>query len=689
GDCPICGMALEPMGPVSADQGPNPELIDFTRRFWVSLAFTIPLLIISMGPMIGLPIREWIGERVAGFLELALAAPVVIWAAQPFFRRGWNSIVNRSPNMWTLIALGTGVAFAFSLVSLLVPGILPEQFAGGEAGPPLYFEASAVIITLVFVGQILELRARDQTGSALRALLDLSPKTAIQIWDGKDYEVSLDKVKASDHLRVRAGQAVPVDGVVVSGESYVDESMLTGESAPQHKLAGDNVTGGTINGDGTLVLEARAVGSETRLNRIVELVTKAQRSRAPIQALADRVSAWFVPTVVAVSVLSFILWMVFGPEPKLAFAIVTAVSVLVIACPCALGLATPMSVMVATGRGARAGVLVKDAKQLEVLAGVDTIIVDKTGTLTEGKPQVTHVLFADGEDEDEILRHACRLERHSTHPIGKAILQFAEGRGLKVENDVGGFASVSGRGLVGTYDGDKVMIGTLAFLEREGAQIAGPVAKQANALEAAGESLSFVARTDKVIGAIAVSDPIRKGAGDAISYLRENGVRVVMATGDSEGAARKVATALTLDEVNAAMSPEAKHDLVMRLKSEGRKVAMCGDGVNDGPALAAADVGIAMGSGSDVAIESAGITLLEGDISAVVRAHKLAKGMLGNVRQNLFFAFAYNTIGVPIAAGILYPVFGLLLSPMIAAAAMSLSSVSVITNALRLRGIRL
>lgn len=687
GDCPKCGMALEPMG-VSAEAEANPELVDFTRRLLVSAALSVPLLVISMGPMLGLPVRDWLGERVASWLELALATPVVAWAALPFFKRGWASVVNRSPNMWTLIALGTGAAYLFSVVAVLFPGLFPAHFTHMNGAVPVYFEASAVIITLVFAGQVLELRAREQTGEALRALFNLAPKTARVIHGDHEHDVPVEMVRVGDRLRVRPGDGVPVDGVVLEGHSYVDESMLTGEPVPAEKTPGEAVTGGTINGEGSFVMTAQRVGAEMRLSQIVELVSKAQRSRAPIQALADKVAAWFVPTVVAVSVLSFGLWWVLGPDPKLAYALVAAVSVLIIACPCALGLATPMSVMVATGRGARAGVLIRDARALEGFARIDTLIVDKTGTLTEGKPTLGTVVAIKGVDEGFVLGVAAALEKHSEHPIGSAIVAGAKLRGAR-EQVATGFGSVTGRGIFGSIGGQTVSVGNAAFMAAQGHGLDEKFAAFLSTPQFAGQTVVLVGEGERVIGAIAVSDPVKPGARAAIDWLKTDGITVIMATGDARSAAEAVGATLGIDRVEAGLSPEDKHALVLRLKSEGRKVAMAGDGVNDAPALAAADVGIAMGSGSDVAIRQAGLTLMKSDLSAIVRARKLASGTLSNIKQNLWFAFGYNTLGVPVAAGILFPLFGWLLSPMLAAAAMSLSSVSVIGNALRLRGMKL
>lgn len=687
GDCPICGMALEPMG-VPLDDAPNPELVDFTRRMWISAALSVPLLLISMGPMLGLPVRDWIGEPLASWIELLLATPVVLWAAQPFFRRAWASVVNRSPNMWTLIGLGTGAAYLFSVVAVAFPGIFPMEMTHMNGAPPVYFEAAAVIITLVFVGQVLELRAREQTGKALRALFDLAPKTARRIANGVETDVPLEEVHKGDLLRVRPGDAVPVDGTVVEGSSFVDEAMLTGEPVPAEKTIGADVTGGTLNGSGTFVMRAERVGAETRLSQIVDLVSKAQRSRAPIQALADRVASWFVPTVIAVAILSFAIWWFVGPEPKIAYALVAAVSVLIIACPCALGLATPMSVMVATGRGAHAGVLVKDAKALEGFARVDTLIVDKTGTLTEGKPTLGDVIADKGFDEGWVLAVAAALERGSAHPIATAIERGAQQRGAR-SLDVTDFHSVTGKGITGTVAGQKCALGNVALMGSLNIEVPQKFIDLMGSAAHAAKTSVLVAESGKLIGLITVSDPIKPTAKAAVAELKRLGLTVIMATGDAKGPADAVGQALGIDRVESGMTPEAKHQLVEKLKAEGRKVAMAGDGVNDSPALAAADVGVAMGTGADVAIESAGITLMQGDLSAIVRARHLSVATLSNIKQNLWFAFGYNTLGIPLAAGVLFPVFGWLLSPMIAAAAMSLSSVSVIANALRLRGIKL
>ncbi|GIL01786.1 MAG: copper-translocating P-type ATPase [Alphaproteobacteria bacterium] len=688
GSCPICGMALEPMGVPTGEEGPNPELVDFTRRFWVSAVLSLPLLAFAMAPMFGLPLRGWIGEQLVSWLELALATPVVLWAAIPFFERGWQSILNRSPNMWTLIAIGVGTAYAYSVVAALFPGVFPHQFLGHDGAVPVYFEAAAVIVTLVFLGQVLELKARERTGSAIRALLDLAPKTARRIDDsGAETDVPLDTVQVGDRLRVRPGDSVPVDGTVVEGRSAVDESMITGEPVPVEKSGGDTVTGGTINKNGTLVMRADRVGAETMLSQIVAMVAKAQRSRAPIQGLADRVSYFFVPTVVLVAIVAFVVWALFGPPPAMVFAIVSAVSVLIIACPCALGLATPMSIMTATGRGAQAGVLIRDAEALERFSGVDTLIVDKTGTLTEGRPRLTDVIAAEGFDEATILSLAASLEKGSEHPLAEAIVAGAIERRAELA-EAADFEAVTGKGVAGKVGGRAVALGNSAMMAVAGGDTE-PMSARADAMRAEGKTVMFVAVDGRAAGMVAVADPVKETTPAAIRALHDSGLKIIMATGDNERTARAVAASLGIDEVRADMLPERKQELVEQLRAGGARVAMAGDGVNDAPALAAADVGIAMGTGADVAVESAGITLVKGDLNGIVRARHLARATIRNIKQNLFFAFVYNALGVPIAAGILYPVFGTLLSPMIAAAAMSLSSVSVITNALRLRNQRL
>jgi len=688
GACPICGMALEPMGVPTGDEGPNPELVDFTRRFWVSAVLSLPLLVIAMAPMLGLSFESLVDDRTKTWAELALASPVVLWAAFPFFHRGWDSIRNRSPNMWTLISLGVGAAYSYSVAATLFPDIFPHQFRGHGGAVPVYFEAAAVIVALVFLGQVLELRARERTGSAIRALLDLAPKTARLIGaDGSESDVPLDTVKAGDRLRIRPGDAVPVDGVVLEGRSAIDESMITGEPLPVEKTEGDALTGGTLNKNGSLVMRAERIGAETTLSRIVELVAKAQRSRAPIQGLADRVSFYFVPAVVLVALAAFAAWAVLGPQPSLIFAIVSAVSVLIIACPCALGLATPMSIMTATGRGAHAGVLIKEAAALERFASVDTLIVDKTGTLTEGRPRLTDVVAAGGIAENELLALAAALEKGSEHPLAEAIVEGAAERGIKIA-DASDFEAVTGKGVSGTVAGNKVALGNPAMMADLGVDT-GSVSAQAGALQGEGKTAMFVAVDGRLAGIVAVADPVKATTAEAIRALHDSGLRIIMATGDNERTARAIAGKLGIDEVRAGLLPEQKGALVEELRAKGAGVAMAGDGVNDAPALAAADVGIAMGTGADVAVESAGITLVKGDLNGIVRARTLARATIRNIRQNLFFAFLYNVLGVPVAAGVLYPLTGTLLSPMIAAAAMSLSSVSVIGNALRLRTLKL
>jgi len=684
GDCPKCGMALEPMGIPPADEGPNPELVDFTRRFWVSAVLAVPLLALTMGPMIGLPLREMIGEARAVWLELLLATPVVLWAALPFFRRAWASLVNRSPNMWTLIGLGVGTAYLYSVVATLAPGLFPMSIRGHGDTVPVYSEAAAVIVALVFVGQLLELKARERTGSAIRALLGLAPKTARRIAaDGGEIDIEVDDIARGDRLRVRPGERVPVDGLVSEGQSTVDESMITGEPLPVEKARGDTVTGGTINRNGSFIMTAERVGAETTLSQIVNMVAKAQRSRAPIQGAVDRVSAVFVPAVVAVAVIAFGAWMIFGPEPRLAHALIAAVAVLIIACPCALGLATPMSIMIATGRGAQEGVLIKDAEALERFSKVDTLIVDKTGTLTEGKPRLTDAVALGGIDESRLLAAAASLERSSEHPLAEAIVAGAEERGIAL-SEVTSFDAITGKGVTGLVDGAKIALGNAAMMQGLGIDITS-IHERISALRDEGKTVMFVTFDASLAGFVAVADRIKPTTAAAIKALHESGLRIIMATGDNERTAKAVAKQLGIDEVRADVLPEGKKTLIDELHAEGAVVAMVGDGVNDAPALAAADVGIAMGTGADVAMESAGITLVKGDLNGIVRARRLAEATMRNIRQNLAFAFGYNALGVPVAAGILYPVLGLLLSPMIAAAAMSLSSVSVIANALRLR----
>jgi len=684
GACPICGMALEPMLP--SDE-PSHELTDFTRRMWISAAAAIPLIILTMGGLVGLPVRDWVGHQAASYLEFVLATPIVLWAALPFFKRGWESLINRSPNMWTLISLGVAAAYLYSIVATFLPRVFPEVYRMGQ-GVGTYFEAAVVIVALVFVGQVLELRARERTGDAIRALLDLAPKTARRILpDGTEYDAPLENIMEGDRLRVRPGDAVPVDGVVVEGRSSLDESMLTGESMPVEKGPGDAVTGATINKNGSLVIEAGKVGADTVLAQIVAMVSNARRSRAPIQGLADRVSAVFVPTVVGIAIFAFVMWMIFGPEPALVFAIASAVSVLIIACPCALGLATPISITTAAGRGAQAGVLIKDAEALERMASVDTLIVDKTGTLTMGKPKLTDTVALGDVIEADILSLAAALERASEHPLAEAIVEGAEAQGA-TRQEAADFEAVTGKGVRGTVGGRAVALGNTAMMQDMGLDTTQGEEK-ADALRAEGKTAMFVAVDGALAGIVAVADPIKDSTAQAIRELHAQGLRVIMATGDNERTAQAVAATLGIDEVRAGVLPEDKKKLIDQLRADGHKIAMAGDGVNDAPALAAADVGIAMGTGADVAMESAGITLLGGDLMGIVRARKLARATLRNIKQNLFFAFAYNALGVPIAAGLLYPFTGLLLSPMIAAAAMSLSSVSVISNALRLRRVDL
>ena len=683
GSCPICGMALEPMVP--SDE-PSEELTDFTRRMWISAAAAVPLVILTMGELVGLPVRDWLGHQLAVYIEFVLATPIVLWAALPFFRRGVDSFRNLSPNMWTLISLGVGAAYVYSLVATFAPGVFPEQYRMGD-GVGTYYEAAVVIIALVFVGQVLELRARERTGDAIRALLDLAPKTARRILqDGTEYDAPLENIVEGDMLRVRPGDSVPVDGDVIEGRTSVDESMITGEPVPVEKTEGDRVTGGTINKSGTLAIRATQVGADTVLAQIVEMVAGARRSRAPIQGLADRVSSIFVPTVVAVAIAAFFAWLAFGPEPALAFAIASAVSVLIIACPCALGLATPISITTAAGRGAQAGVLIKDAEALERMARVDTVIVDKTGTLTEGKPTLTDVVALQG-DEAEVLGLAAALERGSEHPLAEAIVAGARDRGLS-PGSAADFEAVTGKGVRGAVDGRNVALGNPAMMQDLGLDT-GDAEARADTFRADGKTAMFVAVDGALAGIVAVADPIKQSTEGAIRDLHALGLTIIMATGDNQRTAEAVARQLGIDEVRAGVLPEDKQKLVEELRAKGASVAMAGDGVNDAPALAAADVGIAMSTGADVAVESAGITLMRGDLVGLVRARKLAVATLRNIRQNLFFAFAYNAAGVPIAAGILYPLIGLLLSPMIAAAAMSLSSVSVISNALRLRRVKL
>jgi len=688
GDCPICGMALEPRV-VAADEEPNPELIDMRRRFWGSVIFSGPLLLMTMAEMIpGVGIAEAIGPALFQWIQLFLAAPVVIWAGKPLIERGWTSIKTMKLNMFTLIAIGVGVAIVFSAVATFFPGIFPESLRNGAGRVDVYFEAAAIIVSLVLLGQVLELKARWETSAALRSLLQLAPKTArIMRGDGSEEDIPLDQVHVGDTLRVRPGEKVPVDGVVAEGASFVDESMVSGEPIPVEKSAGDRVTGATVNGTGSFLMTADRVGADTLLHQIVQMVAEAQRTRAPIQRLADVVSSYFVPMVVGISVVTFGVWAVFGPDPAIAFALVNAVAVLIIACPCALGLATPMSIMVGTGRGANAGVLIKNAESLEILEKVDTVLVDKTGTLTEGKPTLIEVESAGAMDGSEVLRLAASLEKASEHPLAAAILSGAKDRDVGL-SDVVDFASATGKGVSGVVDGKNVALGNAGMMADHDIGTAALDA-QADGLRATGQTVMFVAVDGKLAGLVSVADPVKESTPEAIRALRAEGLRVVMVTGDTEATAQAVAKAVGIDEVRAGVLPHQKADVVKELQAQGRKVAMAGDGINDAPALAQADVGIAMGTGTDVAMESAGVTLVKGDLQGIVRARRLSRATMANIRQNLFFAFAYNSLGVPVAAGVLFPFFGILLSPIIAGAAMSLSSVSVIGNALRLRNAKL
>jgi Cu+-exporting ATPase len=688
GNCPICGMALERRVP-TAEDATEPELRDMTRRFWIGLAFTLPLLALFVSELVpGMPIQARVPSRALAWGQLFVAVPAVMWAGWPLFVRGWQSVVNRSLNMFTLIALGTGVAFAYSVVAVLVPGVFPAAFRGADGDVLLYFEAAAVITTLVLLGQVLELRARSETSSAIKALLGLAPKTARRVGvDGVEEDVPLDQVVPGDRLRVRPGEKVPVDGVVLEGRSAVDESMISGEPIPVEKVDGSRVTGATVNGTGGFVMRAERVGSDTLLAQIVHMVSEAQRSRAPIQRLVDQVSAVFVPGVIVAAVLTFGAWAVWGPEPRLAYALVNAVAVLIIACPCALGLATPMSIMVGTGRGAMAGVLIKNAEALEIMAKVDTLLVDKTGTLTEGKPQLASVRAQEGFSEQQVLETAASLEVGSEHPLAAAIVAGAKDKGMAIR-PAATFDSVTGKGVRGTVDGRAAALGNRKLMEQEQVTIAA-VESDVEALRREGQTVMFVAIDGRLAGFIGVADPIKASSAEAVAALQADGVKVIMLTGDSKVTALAVAAKLGIEAVEAEVLPEQKQVVVQRLREQGAVVAMAGDGVNDAPALAAAQVGIAMGTGTDVAMESAGVTLVKGDLRGIVRARRLSRATVRNIRENLFFAFIYNALGIPVAAGVLYPWLGILLSPMIASAAMSLSSVSVIGNALRLRRVRI
>ena len=686
GSCPICGMALEPEL-ASAETGPNPELVDMTRRFWIALVLALPVIVLEMGGHF-FGAHVWVAQTTSNWIQFVLATPVVWWAGWPFFVRGWQSLRTRNLNMFTLIAMGVGVAYVYSAVATFAPGLFPDAFRVHDGAVPVYFEAAAVITLLVLLGQVLELRARESTSGAIRALLDLAPKTARRVAnDGSDEEIALDSVAAGDRLRVRPGDKVPVDGEVTEGRSAIDESMVTGESMPVEKEAGAKVIAGTLNQSGAFVMRAEKIGRDTLLSQIVQMVAQAQRSRAPIQRLADQVSGWFVPAVIAIAVAAFLAWATFGPDPRLAYGLVAAVSVLIIACPCALGLATPMSIMVGVGRGAQAGVLIKNAEALDRMEKVDTLVVDKTGTLTEGKPKVTAIVPAPGFEEAELLLLAASVERASEHPLAAAIVAAAKERGI-VLAPASGFDSPTGKGVVGMVEGRRVALGNAKFLSELKVSTSALDA-EAERLRQDGATTIFVAVDDKAAGILAIADPIKPTTAEALKALKREGVRTVMLTGDNRTTALAVARRLGIEEVEAEMLPAQKVAVVERLRRESRVVAMAGDGVNDAPALAAADVGIAMGTGTDVAIESAGITLLKGDLTGIVRARRLSQAVMRNIRQNLFFAFVYNAAGVPIAAGVLYPVFGILLSPIIAAAAMAASSVSVVGNALRLRHVEL
>ncbi|MBN8844638.1 MAG: heavy metal translocating P-type ATPase [Sphingomonadales bacterium] len=686
GSCPICGMALEPVMPTASD-GPSEEYRDMLRRFWIGLLLALPVVALEMGGhLTGL--HQFVGRQTNNWTQMLLATPVVLWAGWPFFERAWLSIRNKSLNMFTLIAMGTGVAWGYSMIAAIVPQIFPAAFRADDGSVAVYFEAAAVITVLVLLGQVLELRARETTSGAIRALLDLTPKLARRVRsDGSDEEVALEDVAVGDMLRIRPGEKVPVDGIVVEGRGTVDESMVTGESMPVTKAAGAALVGGTINQTGGLLMRSEKVGRDTMLARIVQMVADAQRSRAPIQRLADAVSGWFVPGVIVVAIAAFVVWSLLGPVPAMAYGLIAAVSVLIIACPCALGLATPMSIMVGVGRGAEVGVLIKNAEALERMEKVDTLVVDKTGTLTEGRPSVVAIEVAEGFEENDLLRIAASLERSSEHPLAAAIVKAAEDRALALVEPSGVDQPV-GKGIVGVVDDKAIVLGNANFLEEYDVDL-GALAEAADRLRTDGATAIYIAVSGKAAGVIAIADPVKETTGDALAALREAGIKVIMLTGDNRVTAEAIARRLGIDDVEADVLPDQKSAVVQRLREEGRIVAMAGDGVNDAPALAAADVGIAMGSGTDVAIESAGVTLLRGDLLGIVRARHLSHATMANIRQNLFFAFAYNVAGIPVAAGVLYPIFGLLLSPVIAAAAMALSSVSVIANSLRLRFARI
>ena len=689
GSCPLCGMGLELESATMVDEGPNPELVDFTRRFWVGVILTLPLLFFTMPLYLGWPeVREIFGERTTLWIELVLGTPVVLWCGWPFIERGWNSFRTMNLNMFSLIGMGVLAAWIFSVIAVLTPEIFPSGFRDAEGNVGVYFEAAAVIVTLVLLGQVMELRAREGTGKAIRALLDLAAKTALVIRpDGDEEEVPLEHVAVGDHLRVRPGDKVPVDGVVLKGRTSIDESMISGEPVPVEKVEGDHVTGATINGTGSLVIKAQRVGSDTMLAQIVEMVAAAQRSRAPIQKYADMVAGYFVPVVIGISILSFIAWATWGPSPALAYGLVSAVAVLIIACPCALGLATPMSIMTATGRGAQVGVLIKNAEALELFEKIDTLIVDKTGTLTEGKPRLVAVMPEAGFVEEDVLHLAASLERGSEHPLAEAIVRGAEERGITM-NDASDFEAITGKGVKGSVSGKAVALGNRALIDDMGLGTTG-LGEKADTHRDQGETVMFVVVDGTIAGLISVADPVKETAAAAIKELHQLGFTIIMATGDNERTARAVAARLGIDDIRADVLPADKAQLIQDLQASGAKVAMAGDGVNDAPALAQADVGIAMGTGADVAIESAGITLVKGNLDAIARARRLARATMRNIRQNLFFALIYNASGVPVAAGVLYPFFGILIGPIFAAFAMSASSISVVLNSLRLRGTKL
>ncbi|MEW6714183.1 MAG: heavy metal translocating P-type ATPase [Nitrospirota bacterium] len=688
GDCPKCGMALEPHT-VTAEEEENPELINMNRRFWVSLVLSLPLVLIAMRHLIpGMTaVEQIVPPDILKWLELILATPVVLWGGWPFFVRGWQSLVTRNLNMFTLIGIGVGVAYIYSVVAAVFPDIFPESFRGKDGMVGVYFEAAAVIVALVLLGQVLELKARSKTGAAIKMLLGLAPKTARRIKDGAEEDIPLEHVKIDDILRVRPGEKIPVDGIVIEGTSSVDESMVSGEPIPVQKQKGDRVIGATVNGTGMVIMKAEKVGADTLLSQIVHMVAEAQRSRAPIQKLADIVAAYFVQIVMAAAILTFAAWAWLGPEPRMAYAIINAVAVLIIACPCALGLATPMSIMVAMGKGAMAGVLFKNAEAIEIMKKIDTLVMDKTGTLTVGKPKLVQVIPANGFDEKSVLHFGASIERGSEHPLASAIVKGAEEKGISLSN-VESFESVTGKGVTGSVDGHKVALGNLKLLEDAGID-PGELSQKAEAMRMEGQTVMFIAIDGKAAGLLCVADPIKETTPEAIKALHKENIRIVMLTGDNRTTAEAVSKKLALDDVIAGVLPDQKADIVKKLQSEGRIVAMAGDGINDAPALAQAHVGVAMGTGTDVAMQSAGVTLVKGDLRGIIRARRLSRATMRNIKQNLFWAFVYNSLGVPVAAGVLYPFFGILLSPIIAAAAMSFSSVSVISNALRLRGVRL